>query len=227
MSSSATLTSPPVSTQPALAIRDLIFKYASAHNNFTLNLAKLDLGPTDQMLLAAPSGKGKSTLLALIAGLMEPTSGSIKVSGTNVHSLSGPARDAFRGRHIGMIFQTFNLLRGFTALENVLAALMFAQAHDAPQERAASLLRALGIESPNAPVESLSVGQQQRVAIARAVACRPELVIADEPTASLDPANALAAMELIQSTCRENGAALLCVSHDPAMWERFSLRQSL
>jgi ABC-type lipoprotein export system ATPase subunit len=226
MSSSSTSASA-ASSQPALTIRDLTFKYATAHSNFTLNLPALDLSSGDQMILAATSGKGKSTLLALIAGLMEPASGSIKVSGTDVHSLSGAARDAFRGRHIGMIFQTFNLLRGFTALENVLAALMFAESRADPEKRASGLLKSLGIEALNAPVESLSVGQQQRVAIARAVACQPSLVLADEPTASLDPTNALAAMDLIQSTCRENGAALLCVSHDPAMFERFALRRTL
>ena len=127
----------------------------------------------------------------------------------------GPARDAFRARHIGMVFQTFNLLHGFSALENVMAALMFtdipAREH---RDRAAALLESLGIERTEAAPDRLSVGQQQRVAVARALACSPELVLADEPTASLDPENADAAMHPIQSAPRR--PALLCVSHDPA-----------
>jgi putative ABC transport system ATP-binding protein len=90
-----------------------------------------------------------------------------------------------------------------------------------------SLLTRLGIERPDAPAEELSVGQQQRVAVARAVAARPALVLADEPTASLDPENAAGAMDLIQSACRDAGAALLCVSHDPSMAPRFARRLAL
>ncbi|MBS0195308.1 MAG: ATP-binding cassette domain-containing protein [Planctomycetes bacterium] len=180
------------------------------------------------MLLAAASGKGKSTLLSLIAGLMEPDAGTIEVAGRNIHSLSGAARDHFRGKHVGMIFQTFNLLQGFSALENVMAALMFGESSPRQQaERAGELLSSLGIQRHSAKVETLSVGQQQRVAVARAVAARPELVLADEPTASLDPANAQSAMTLIQDACRANNAALLCVSHDPAMWARFERKEQL
>jgi ABC-type lipoprotein export system ATPase subunit len=211
---------------PVLELKDLVFRYDSG--DWKLRLDSLVLNKGDQMLLRAGSGKGKSTLLSLIAGLMEPTSGTIKVAGQSVHGLNGAARDQFRGQHIGMIFQTFNLLQGFSALENVMAALMFAGASPSEQKtKAQSLLKTLGITRLNAPVETLSVGQQQRVAVARAVACDPVLVLADEPTASLDPENAAAAMELIQRTCRERGAALLCVSHDPAMWTRFEHTQQL
>jgi ABC-type lipoprotein export system ATPase subunit len=212
---------------PALSIRDLTFEYSQPQGGFSLTLPSLELQPGQQLLLTAPSGKGKSTLLALIAGLMEPRSGSVTIAGTNIFSLSGAARDAFRGRNLGMIFQTLNLLRGFTALENVAAALYFAQTPSGSRERSLALLSGLGISTPDAPVENLSLGQQQRVAIARAVACKPALVLADEPTASLDPENSGIAMDLIQSACKESGAALLCVSHDPAMASRFSLRQSL
>ena len=127
-----------------------------------------------------------------------------------------------------MIFQTFNLLPGFSAAENVMLAMMFS---DIPRRehrpRAHDLLDHLGVDRPDAPPEQLSIGQQQRVAVARAVACKPDLVLADEPTASLDPENASGAMDLIQTACRESGTALLCVSHDPAMAERFEQRASL
>ena len=109
-----------------------------------------------------------------------------------------------------------------------MAALMLGGVHAGEQRsRAAALLESLGIERMDRPVDELSVGQQQRVAVARAVACSPTLVLADEPTASLDPANAAQAMDLIQSVCRSCGAALLCVSHDPSMTSRFIRVESL
>jgi ABC-type lipoprotein export system ATPase subunit len=214
---------------PALQIEQLRFRYGqSATLPWTIDIAALELGAAEQMLLTGKSGSGKSTLLYLIAGLMEPNSGTIRVAGQDVHALRGEQRDLFRGSKIGMIFQTFNLLQGFTALENVLAALMFsnipAREH---RDRAMKLLETLEIERPNQRAEELSIGQQQRVAIARAVACEPALVLADEPTASLDPENAFAAMNLIQQTCRDHGAALLCTSHDPSLVDRFTNRIAL
>src|SRR5205085_501421 len=121
-----------------------------------------------------------------------------------VHFLHGARRDLYRGQKIGMIFQTFNLLQGFSALENVMLAMMFsAIPRREHRARAAALLLVLGLRDHNAAPERLSVGQQQRVAVARALACDPVLVLADEPTASLDPDNSVAAMDLIQSACRE------------------------
>lgn len=191
-------------------------------------MGSFTLGAGEQALLIAGSGSGKSTLLQLVAGLLDPFEGTIQIAGQDIHALSGAARDRFRGSHIGMIFQTFNLLYGFSAVENVEAALMFSgRPSGEHRDHAASLLKRLGLNEISKPVEKLSVGQQQRVAVARAVACQPKLVLADEPTASLDPTNGAAAMELIQSTCRENGAALLCVSHDPGMRARFGRSVSL
>ncbi|HYE62018.1 MAG TPA: ABC transporter ATP-binding protein [Phycisphaerales bacterium] len=212
----------------ALNITGLSFSYQSGEQPFRLDLPSLSLASGEQCLLTAASGRGKSTLLALIAGLIDPHRGTIEVAGTNIHSLHGHKRDLFRGRHIGMIFQTFNLLQGFTALENVKAALMLAgHSPRVQQEKAKALLDRLGIARQGALVETLSVGQQQRVAVARAMAVDPVLVLADEPTASLDPENAVAAMDLIQGLCREKNAALLCVSHDPSMASRFARREAL
>jgi ABC-type lipoprotein export system ATPase subunit len=180
------------------------------------------------MLLTGGSGRGKSTLLQLISGLLDPIAGTVVVDGQEIHALHGARRDLFRGRTIGMIFQTFNLLHGFSALENVMVAMMFSAIPRREHKgRAAALLSHLGIERPGAAPDALSVGQQQRVAVARALACDPVLVLADEPTASLDPENSATAMDLIQAACREKGAALLCTSHDPAMRERFERRASL
>jgi ABC-type lipoprotein export system ATPase subunit len=196
-----------------------------------IHIEALRIDRAEQLLLTGGSGRGKSTLLHLISGVVDlapPNAGRIAVAGRDIHALHGPSRDAYRARHIGMVFQTFNLLHGFSAIENVMAALMFS---DVPprehKDRAAALLASLGIERLDAAPDRLSVGQQQRIAVARALACSPDLVLADEPTASLDPENAAAAMDLIQNACRDRGAALLCVSHDPAMAERFTRRERL
>ena len=216
-------------TRTALSIRALKFRYAAEGDApWIVDVGALDLAPGEQILLTGGSGRGKSTLLQLIAGLLDPTSGHIAVDGIVVHFLHGARRDLYRGQKIGMIFQTFNLLHGFSALENVMVAMMFSKIprHE-HRLRAVKLLTRLGIERPEANPDAMSVGQQQRVAVARAMACDPVLVLADEPTASLDPENSVGAMDLIQTACREKGAALLCVSHDPAMKDRFERRASL
>lgn len=212
---------------PALEISNFRYRYPGAAA-WTVDVPALTLGPAEQMLLTGGSGRGKSTLLHIIAGLLDPAEGAVRIAGENIHALRGARRDLFRGRTIGMIFQTFNLLHGFTALENVLAALMFSSIPIREHaSRARGLLAHLGIDRADADCDRLSVGQQQRVAVARALACDPVLVLADEPTASLDPENSADAMDLIQSACREKGAALLCVSHDPSMAARFPHTGSL
>lgn len=214
-------------TEPALRIRNLRFSYprGSVAGSAVLDIASLEVQPGEQVLLTGGSGSGKSTLLGLVCGLLDPTVGEVLVSGTAIHGLVGAARDRFRGRNIGVIFQTFNLLVGFSARENVLAALLCSSTPAGEHEaKAKAALERLGITRPDERVERLSVGQQQRVAVARAVVCSPALVLADEPTASLDPKNAGVAMDLIQQTCRDEGAALLCVSHDPALEARFTRR---
>ena len=186
-------------------------------------------GPTRNATTSAmSSGSGKSTILHVVSGLMDPTRGRVLVHGTDIHGLRGADRDRFRGRTIGMVFQTHQLLSGFTALDNVLAALMFS---DRPrgehEDHARGLLGELGIERPGAKVEELSIGQQQRVAVARAVACGPALVLADEPTAALDPEHAARAIEMLESACSTVGAALVCVTHDLSLVDRFDRHVAL
>lgn len=209
---------------PALEIRSLRFRYATS-GPWIVDVKKCAVAQGEQVLITGGSGTGKSTLLQLIAGLLDPAEGEVRLGGEAIHARFGATRDFFRGQRLGMIFQTFNLLSGFSASENVMAALMFsafpAREH---RQRAVDALKSLGLTDLDRPVDTMSVGQQQRVAVARAVVTDPVLVLADEPTASLDPENAAAAMTLIQDTCRARGAALLCVSHDPGMAVRFARR---
>ena len=205
----------------ALSITGLGFTYPGQRTP-TLDIPECTIAPAEQVLLAGTSGAGKSTLLNLIMGLLEPSAGTVRVAGRNIHNLTGADRDHFRGKHIGVVFQSFHLLHGFSALENVLMPLAFSDVppkeHD---DRARALLAELDIPRPDAFPENMSLGQQQRVAVARALACEPELILADEPTASLDPENAAIALDLIQKVCRDHNAAMLAVSHDPTLVARF------
>ncbi|MEC8733341.1 MAG: ABC transporter ATP-binding protein [Planctomycetota bacterium] len=213
----------------ALEIRDLEFEHRSRDGApFVLRMPSLAISQGEQVLLTGDSGSGKSTLLQVIAGLLTPRQGEVRVDGRPLGTLNGADLDAFRGRKIGMIFQTFNLLEGFTARENVLMALMFGgEPASGHAQRSTELLAHLGIDRPDAMPDELSIGQQQRVAVARALATRPALVLADEPTASLDPRNARNAIQLIQDSCREQGAALLCTSHDEQLRSSFDRVEEL
>lgn len=163
--------------------------------------------------LRGESGSGKTTFLNLIAGILKPDSGRVAVAGREMSAQPEPERDRIRATTLGYIFQTFNLLQGYTCLENVLLGMSFGRGAD--REKARRLLDRVGLRDHlNHYPRQLSTGQQQRVAVARALANQPKLVLADEPTGNLDHANAREVLTLIRETCRENGAALLLVSHD-------------
>jgi putative ABC transport system ATP-binding protein len=180
----------------------------------------------EALALRGPSGSGKTTFLQLVAGILVPDAGTVSIDGTETTALSEAARDRLRAAKIGYVFQTFNLLQGWTALENVELGMAFGRGIDQP--RARSLLDRVGLSDRlQFRPRELSVGQQQRVAIARAVANRPRLVVADEPTGNLDPARAQEAISLLLDVCEEVGAALLLVSHDPAILARMPAVQEL
>jgi putative ABC transport system ATP-binding protein len=185
----------------------------------------------EQMALLGTSGSGKTTLLHLLAGILAPDSGAIEYavgeSKLNIAALSEAQRDHFRGQHIGYIFQTHHLLPGLSALENVLLGMSFTGRHP-DRAWAAHLLERVGLSHRLAyKPGKMSLGQQQRVAVARALANRPRLVLADEPTGSLDAASAVQTMELIGSLCSEAKAALLLVTHDLAIAGRLSRQLQL
>lgn len=170
-----------------------------------------------RVAIIGPSGSGKSTLLGLIAGLDQPTSGSITIDGVEISAMRENALARYRRDHIGYIFQSFHLIPTLTALENVLVPLELAGMRGA-QARATDLLGAVGLADrlSHYPVQ-LSGGEQQRVAVARAFACRPPILLADEPTGNLDSATGQHIMRLLLSLHRDFGTTLVLVTHDRAM----------
>jgi len=185
------------------------------------------LAAGEQAALEGSSGSGKSTLLHVISGIMRPDSGTVIVAGTDITRLSEGSRDRLRADALGLVFQQFNLLPGFTALENVLVAMSFASGRP-DRARGTKLLEAVGLghRLHHKPAE-LSMGQQQRVAVARALANRPKVILADEPTASVDAANQQQVVDLLTNTCREHGVALLVVTHEPEVARQFPRRLKL
>jgi ABC-type lipoprotein export system ATPase subunit len=178
-----------------------------------VDIPEFSLRAGQQLALRGESGSGKTTFLHLIAGILAPDRGSILLGKEDMATLKEPARDHLRGRAIGYIFQTFNLLQGYTCLENVLLAMSFGPGADRAHAVFVLSRVGLGHRLHHYP-RQLSTGQQQRVAVARAMANRPALVLADEPTGNLDRKNASEALGLIRETCVENKSALLLVTHD-------------
>jgi ABC-type lipoprotein export system ATPase subunit len=173
-----------------------------------------------QMGLKGESGSGKTTFLNLIAGIVKPEAGSILLDGAELTALSESRRDRLRATKLGCVYQSFNLLQGYTCLENVVLAMSFGAGRD--YGFAITLLARVGLSHRLAYYpRQLSVGQQQRVAVARALANRPKLVLADEPTGNLDAALGAETLALLRETCAEQGAALLLVSHDRDILARF------
>ena len=170
-----------------------------------------------QMALWGPSGCGKSTMLNLISGLLRPDSGVVRVDGEEIQTLSERRLDAFRGERYGFVFQTFNLLAPFTALQNVILGMRFADVVPPGdwKPHATEMLERVGLKHRlRSKPATMSVGERQRVAIARALVNRPRLIVADEPTGSLDPKTSEAVMRLLLELCREEKVTLLLVTHD-------------
>jgi ABC-type lipoprotein export system ATPase subunit len=184
-----------------------------------LDITHLAIPVGSYTVVRGPSGSGKTTLLNLIAGITVPTCGHIRVSGTDMTALPESQRDRFRAAHIGYIFQTFNLLAPFTALENVMLAMRFANTipRRVHRQRAGELLSQLGLKArlSHRPAQ-LSRGEQQRVAMARALANDPPVLLADEPCASLDAATAQVVLLALHNICREHATTVLIVAHDTA-----------
>ena len=186
-----------------------------------LDIPQFELSDGEQMVLVGRSGCGKTTLLHVIAGISNADSGEILIDGLDIRRLSESGRDKFRAEKLGYVFQTFNLLAGFTALENVLLGMTFSRGRP-NQRRAQELLDRVGVghRMDHRPT-AMSVGEQQRVAVARALANRPRLLLADEPTANVDAANQQHVVELIRDTCREENVSLMIVTHSIEIANQF------
>jgi len=217
---------------PAVHLRDVIFGYDP--KTPVIRIDELIVEAGKRVFLYGPSGSGKTTLLGLITGILEPQQGSCLVLGKELTRMPMAARDQHRGSEMGYIFQSFNLIPYLTVRQNVALP---CQVHERRRQRIAAptvrqeverLVRQLGLgERLDRSVKKLSTGEQQRVAIARAVIGKPSLVIADEPTSSLDADRRQAFLELLFEVCDEAGTTLIFVSHDRSLMERFDEHMAL
>lgn len=214
-----------MSENPAVLLKDVRkdFRNPDGGRLTVLNIPDFRLAKGEQLAVEGPSGSGKTTFLHIIAGIRSPDSGTVEVMGTGLSSLTEAQRDVHRAKHTGYVCQGFNLLQGYTVLENILISMSLAGRPD--PAHAMALLERVGLSHRmrHRPSE-LSAGQQQRVAIARAFSNRPEVLLADEPTGNLDPASATQVLGLIQEFCASEKAALILVSHDRDVLSRFDRR---
>jgi len=208
--------------RPAVVLRDVKKSFPLGEGKIleVLDVEHLALPAGTTTVLRGRSGSGKTTLLNLVAGVSVPTAGTIHVDDTDIFTLPEARRDRFRAEHVGYVFQTFNLLSAFSALENVMLAMMFTDAvpRRLQRQRGGELLSRLGLAARLAhKPQHLSRGEQQRVAIARALANNPPLVLADEPCASLDAKTAREVLATFLTVCRQEEKTVLVVSHDDAV----------
>lgn len=186
-----------------------------------VRVPRFELAAGEQRALRGESGSGKTTFLHLIAGILAADGGRAEIDGVDMVALPEAKRDRLRADKLGYIFQTFNLLQGYTVLENVLLGMSFGP-RGVDRAHAVEVLGRVGLSHRLGHFpRQLSTGQQQRVAVARALVNRPKLVLADEPTGNLDRVSSKEALALIREVCRENGAALLLVSHDDGVLAQF------
>ena len=193
----------------------------SYFNGPSFSFPNLSVRVQEVLVVLGSSGKGITTLLHLLAGLMDPENGSVTINGQSITELSGKGRDRFRGQHIGMIFQQAQFVRSITVLQNLQLARSLA---GLPKDEvlAKGLLTELGIvDKAHSRPNELSIGERQRASIARALVTRPKVVLADEPTSALDDENCRLVAELLHRTVTGHGAALVIVTHDGRLKTRF------
>jgi len=186
-----------------------------------LDIAEFQVDAGEQVVIMGRSGCGKTTLLHVISGISTPDSGMVLLDGWDIPLMTEAERDRFRAQRIGYVFQTFNLLPGFSALENVLVSMKFA-GRRTDRARAKHLLERVGLgHRVTHKPPMLSVGEQQRVAVARALVNQPKLLLADEPTANVDTGHQQQIVDLLREGCREENVALVIVTHSPEVAEQF------
>ena len=214
---------------PMLQLRDVKKSFVQPDGEPlpVLNVARFDVAVGEQVVVRGPSGGGKTTLLHVVAGISTADSGTVLVDEVDITRLPESGRDLFRARNIGYVFQTFNLLAAFTAMENVMLGMTFTGRKREP-DWAEHLLERVGLSDRlHYRPAALSVGQQQRVAVARALANRPRLLLADEPTANIDPGHQQQVIDLIRQTCEEQSVALVLVTHSDEVAAQFERAEQL
>ncbi|MBL9076561.1 MAG: ABC transporter ATP-binding protein [Planctomycetes bacterium] len=202
-----------------IRLRDVQKSYAAGTGRVVAcAVSQLDIAAGEQVALVGRSGSGKTTLLHILAGILRPDHGEVEVAGARLDQLGEAACDRHRGRHIGMVYQTFNLLQPFTALENVLLGALFGRgAGHAMRDRAAALLAEVGLgDRLHHRPKQLSVGQVQRVAICRALINDPELILMDEPLGNQDRTTGEQVLDLLLRLAAAGGKTVVMVTHDPA-----------
>jgi putative ABC transport system ATP-binding protein len=213
-------------TEPAVALHEVRFAYPGGAS--ILDIPALHVARGERLFLHGPSGSGKTTLLGLIAGVLAPTAGRVRVLGQDLGAMGSAQRDRFRAAHVGYVFQMFNLIPYLSVRENITLPVRLSRSRrerlggadfDGEASRLAASLEIDGLL--DASTASLSVGQQQRVAVARALIGAPELIVCDEPTSALDADRRDRFLELLFASVRQVGSTLIFVSHDLSLAERF------
>ena len=219
----------------AIEISSLAFQWSDT-DTWSLGISELEIGNGEKVFLYGPSGSGKTTLLDLLTGIHTQKEGIIRILGQEINTLSANQRDQFRADHLGFIFQQFNLLPYLTVLDNVLTPCVFSQRRrqkalisGSLKQNAHQLLTSLGIDESlfNKTALQISVGQQQRVAIARSLIGKPEIIIADEPTSSLDKDARDAFVKLLLEQVEQVNSTIVFVSHDTGLADHFDRSMSI
>ena len=206
----------------AVCARELNMTFTNGqHKHVVLDELSVEIARGESVILAGPSGSGKTTLLSILGCLLTPTSGQLTLLGNDATKYSSDAKMRFRRTRLGFVFQRFNLIRGLTALDNVSIPMILANRPPAEvPDRGMHLLDSVGLaDFANSSINNLSGGQCQRVAIARALANSPDLILADEPTASLDIDSGQNVMNLLCALTKQQGATLITVTHDSRIFD--------
>ncbi|WP_296044708.1 ABC transporter ATP-binding protein [uncultured Alteromonas sp.] len=211
------MTLPETKPVQAISLENVTYQYPKSTSR--LGFPQWQVAQGERLFLYGPSGSGKTTLLNLLAGILTPDSGNVTLLEKPFSTLSEGRRDKFRARHIGVVFQQFNLVSHLTVAQNIALAAHFAGGSQPGREQLAELIHALQLpaEVLNKQASQLSVGQQQRVAIARALINQPEILLVDEPTSALDADARDAFMRLLTELCEQHHTTLIFVSHDQSL----------
>ncbi len=217
--------------RPLIVLNQVVFSYTTDSSRCVLNIPSWCVSDQEHVLLVGSSGSGKSTLLNLLSGLLIPSEGAMTVAGHTLEKMNGRERDKFRSTHIGYVAQNFNLIPYLSAADNIKLALHFGSntSNKRFKVEIVELLAQLNISQShwNRPISQLSIGQQQRIAIARAIINKPKIIIADEPTSSLDQSNRDNFMSILMEATKTHDTTLIFVSHDLSLSRYFDRIDSM